>query len=363
MVRTKLSKRRNNLSKRRNKLSKRKSKRKSKYYKRRNKLYGGDVREPLTVSEDCNKHSEIDCSKDNNCFYDIANEKCIAKNKKYKSWFSSKVVQSENYEEYLTKKSSYLIYAIYNKNIQRVNNLLSTDAPSEDPNNSKLVNMFGKDYINVLNYPILAAAYTGNTDIVNMLINRGADINLNHVGNTPLVVASREGHYNVVDILIKKGANIEYGYKPPLLIAAEYGHQNIVDLLIKEGATINPSTRSGWSPLTAAANAGETDIVSFLIEKGANCCDKDGNNRTPLLIAAFKGHTDLVKLLIDICKSVKYLDTRDSKGRTALMYANYYHGETEISDLLIKAGATDNLTDYYKVKWPRRPGHHRQSTY
>ena len=57
---------------------------------------------------------------------------------------------------------------------------------------------------NVLNY----ACLTGQTKIVELLIEKGANINQSKY-NAPLSVAARNGHFNIVQILINKGAKID----------------------------------------------------------------------------------------------------------------------------------------------------------
>ncbi|WP_257254281.1 ankyrin repeat domain-containing protein, partial [Endozoicomonas sp. SESOKO3] len=55
----------------------------------------------------------------------------------------------------------------------------------------------------------------------------------------------------------------------PLYLAAREGHTDIVQLLIEAGADLNAALPNGASPLFIAARKGHTDIVKLLIEAGA----------------------------------------------------------------------------------------------
>ena len=58
--------------------------------------------------------------------------------------------------------------------------------------------------------PLQAAAYRGQTDIVNMLLAAGADPNINGENfGTPLIVASWRGYHELVSILLEAGSVIE----------------------------------------------------------------------------------------------------------------------------------------------------------
>ena len=53
------------------------------------------------------------------------------------------------------------------------------------------------------------ACLTGNEDVAEVLIARGADVNkVDNSGKTVLMAASMNGHFNLVRLLVEKGANI-----------------------------------------------------------------------------------------------------------------------------------------------------------
>jgi cytohesin len=148
------------------------------------------------------------------------------------------------------------------------------------------------------------AAEGGHKDVVELLTNKGANINDNGSAYklTPLHKAAEGGHRDVVLFLISKGANVnardDSGETP--LHSASGRHKSIVELLISEGANVNSTGRSGITPLHRAAMGGNKEIVELLIFKGGNINAKyyyRGSDRTPLHLAALHNHDDVVDLL------------------------------------------------------------------
>jgi ankyrin repeat protein len=89
-----------------------------------------------------------------------------------------------------------------------------------------------------------------------------------------LMMASLEGNYDLVELLINKGANVNYicplGWTA-LMIACINCHVKIIEFLIEKGANINAKTNDGFNPLMCAMiNKNNETLISYLIEKGAN---------------------------------------------------------------------------------------------
>lgn len=80
------------------------------------------------------------------------------------------------------------------------------------------------------------------------------------------------------------------------MIAAAYmGHAEIVEHLLEAGANINHADADGRTALSVAAlcapsNHGYATVVSTLLDRGAEVDHQDKEGMTPLLVAAFEGH-------------------------------------------------------------------------
>ena len=89
---------------------------------------------------------------------------------------------------------------------------------------------------------------------------------------------------NAADLAQKDGT-------PLLAWAAKKGRTDIVKLLIEAGANVNVTNKNGSTPLHIAADHGHTEIVKLLIEKEANVNMANKYGLTPLYFAAQNGHT------------------------------------------------------------------------
>lgn len=83
------------------------------------------------------------------------------------------------------------------------------------------------------------ATYKGRTDVVNILLDRHADVNAHgnfHISS--LLWAAGRGRVEIIDALIKNGAKINMGDKygtTALIWASRKGYTEIVRLLLRAG--------------------------------------------------------------------------------------------------------------------------------
>lgn len=136
--------------------------------------------------------------------------------------------------------------------------------------------------------------------ICEILIKRGIEPNLvlskNRYGSA-LATAAWGGHKEIVDLLIENGADVNLisgDYGSALAAAALSGYKNIVNILIEHGADVNLLLPSGnyGSALAAAAWGEDKEIVDLLIEEGADL-------NLALSIAASRGDKHIMELLVE----------------------------------------------------------------
>lgn len=149
-----------------------------------------------------------------------------------------------------------------------------------------------------------------------------------------------------------------------LHVASYYGHINIVRLLLEKGAGVNvrlvgkKTDTSGWAsprpvypprkqhddywdwpnlqaPITLAVQQGNGEIIRLLVAAGADPESLDGNGHTPLFVAVEKGHEAIVRFLV-IEMSVK-----DDRYTCALVPAVYPFWQEVMVDLLLQSAESD----------------------
>lgn len=101
---------------------------------------------------------------------------------------------------------------------------------------------------------------------------------------------------------------------------SEQDYTEIVRLLLNRGADINAQDEWGRTALMIAADGGYADTVKLLLDWEANVHLRDSNGNTALMRAAWKGHLDIVRALIDRGADVNSVD--EKHGYTALLLAS-----------------------------------------
>ncbi|KFM09330.1 Integrin-linked protein kinase, partial [Aptenodytes forsteri] len=104
-------------------------------------------------------------------------------------------------------------------------------------------------------------------------------------GFSPLHWACREGRSNVVDMLIMRGARINVmnrGDDTPLHLAASHGHRDIVQKLIQFKADINAVNEHGNTPLHYACFWGHDQVAEDLVGNGALVSIANKYGETPI---------------------------------------------------------------------------------
>ena len=182
------------------------------------------------------------------------------------------------------------------------------------------------------------AARECNIEKITKLLGSGMlDVNSIPEGyySTPLMIAAANGHIDVVNLLLNKGAEIDKGNDygtTPLHVAATWGHLHFVELLLDRGALHNSRTRSGGTSLYWAAKGGHKHVVKVLIDHGTDVDIKDDYGNTPLGFAVDMDHIDTVQLLLEMGADP---NARNLRGETPLEGATR-NGHKDVALVLLK---------------------------
>ena len=140
------------------------------------------------------------------------------------------------------------------------------------------------------------ATYCGYSEVVRLLITRGADVNdACYRQMTPLrIAAHHEIYYEIARILLDNGASIDgppEASMTPLETAAYLGNTNITRVLLSRGA--NPNGPHRQLALVQAIIRGREGVVAVLLEYGATA------SYYALRTAASEGHLGIETLLLE----------------------------------------------------------------
>ena len=207
----------------------------------------------------------------------------------------------------------------------------------------------------VIQNALQEAVFFGHKDIVESLLRRGADVNARGGPfGTAMQAAARKKQHRIVEMLIKNGyVGEESG--PPLHHAAWSGHAEVVQYLVDQGADIEAQDCDGATALHWAAWKGYVDVMRILLDKGLDTNLQDSAGGSALHFAAFFGHDVAAKLLLDRGADVnakavfrysrlQHGRQRCTTGRTPLHEAAWT-GRNNVIRLLAERGAILSAQD------------------
>ena len=210
-------------------------------------------------------------------------------------------------------------------------------------------------------YALQYAVDWPDVNLVKLLLDKGADINLtDDGGNTALMVAASDYgplYKAIVKLLLDRGADVQAGGNRALFNAAEEAGPEIVQLLLKKGANPKARDAEGNTVLMSAAHGDFLKAMRVLLDAGADPKAVNESGQTVLMKAAsvrvggeVKNHLAMLKLLLDRGVDV---NAKDKEGKTALLHAVHeWRSEAggllslpEILRLLLARGADVNARD------------------
>ncbi|AQK38917.1 ankyrin repeat family protein [Zea mays] len=154
--------------------------------------------------------------------------------------------------------------------------------------------------------PLTIAVGKGICVMVELLLSKGADVNILSCCGTPLHVAAMENQGAVMKILLDNNADCNKEVPPmftPLFTALKARSLSCVKHLIKAGADVMKGVHK-CTPLILAANEGLTDFYECLLEAGADPNVPDDSGLLPIEIAAFKNRRKDVEILLPVTSRI-----------------------------------------------------------
>jgi len=206
-----------------------------------------------------------------------------------------------------------------------------------------------------------AAAANGFPELVSLLLDKGAMIDMPSGRGTALQLACQADSFKCASILLEKGGNPNAKCEglfgdPPIVSAVRSKDSELVDLLIKYGADVNVTHEYiheektyGLNPLLVAVTAGFRGIARQLLKNGANVNWRSNKEITCLIKAAGIGRAEMCRILID---SGADMNWENSLGMNALLFAAIL-GQEETMEVLLEKGASGEPPKLCRGKWKR----------
>lgn len=138
---------------------------------------------------------------------------------------------------------------------------------------------------------LMAASASGLTDVVTRMVNLGVDVNATELNQnqTALMWAAEQGHASVIGVLLNAGAD------------PDMQSISIIDQLERtgDGHPLVGFPAGGMTALMFAARQGHADAIRALVEGGANPSIENEDGVTALILAVINDELDSASMLLD----------------------------------------------------------------
>lgn len=178
--------------------------------------------------------------------------------------------------------------------------------------------------------PFLCAIRAGNREVMETLLNKGANFSTYSDGSTmELEHLSRDSSPNT----------FRYKGRTALMMAVQWRHAEICESLLQSGANVNAADSNDVRPVHIAAADGQAQIIRLLHQNGAYLDPQDDKGNTPLHYAIVSPSAHAVRLL---CELKIDLDIRDADDYAGIHLCAQL-GLVSNAKIVINAGASIDL--------------------
>lgn len=190
---------------------------------------------------------------------------------------------------------------------------------------------------------LIWAARNGQTEIVRLLLDGGANVNaITKDGFTALVHAIDNGHQETAHLLLERGADpnlVEDNCSPAVSLAAGHGFTSLVKAILDCGGDVNSLDNWGHDALCNAVAKNQAEVLELLLKRGldANAVCPNAGDWPPLFIAAEQDALECAEILLDYGADINF--GVGEEGATALRQALDEMVGPGVARLLIKRGA------------------------
>ena len=203
--------------------------------------------------------------------------------------------------------------------------------------------------------PLRAAASEHHDDLVEFLLKRGADVNIERPSSgysvehritgwgpsNAVQAAARAGHESTLQLLLKPEYRVERAgseFQKAIFEAACGGHDKIMEWLMKIGGYTSPCLFHEWILVQVCIN-GHVQIVRILLDMGVSPDLDWMPMESALSMAAEYRHLEIVRMMLEHGARPDYCATGSSNTSFTPLNKAAKRGNMEMCQLLLSYGA------------------------
>ncbi|WP_281198616.1 ankyrin repeat domain-containing protein [Paenibacillus oryzae] len=196
--------------------------------------------------------------------------------------------------------------------------------------------------------PLHIACQSGNVEIVKLLVEAGADLEIKNVARqSALSIALANGHHPVAAYLIEAGADISSkgpNGLQPIHFACMHAGRDSIELLLSKGVDVNllDSSKSSLLEFTTNLSGGNLEAAVTLVENGIDPNSYSSGFRW----ACWRNNPGIAEYLLEQGADYKSQTTPKSE----LLFWICGMGHLEIVELLLKLGVDFTTPVKFKGK-------------
>ena len=178
---------------------------------------------------------------------------------------------------------------------------------------------------------LMVAVLLERTDIVELLLERGAKVNIQD--NNGLTALMYSENTEIAKMLLSYGADIHIRDAERQTALMQLENTEIAQMLIDNGAIIDAQDQEDQTALFINVRENNIDMVKLLLDNGADVSIRDDNNDTMLMYAE---SVEIAKMLVDNGSDI---NEANSTGQTAIVFSSIA-GDVEMVKFLLDNGAS-----------------------
>lgn len=172
---------------------------------------------------------------------------------------------------------------------------------------------------------LMLASRAANSELVISLESGTTVLFENYSAGSPLAIAAWNGRVGIVRILLDTGGVQQDDLSFIVILAASRGHVEVLRILINAGADINIATGDGTTALMSAVRNERLDAARMLIEAGAAVNARAVDGSFPFMLSATLGNGDITRLLLDSGANAQMRNVREETVLMSMMRAAMRH--------------------------------------